>query len=201
MVKRGVFGGSFDPVHVGHLLVAESVREAAGLDEVIFVPAGRPWMKPEQALAPASDRWAMVLLAIGQNDRFSASRVDLDREGPSYAVDTMRDLVRGSGDEQFFIMGADALKALPEWREAEELLRLCRLVVVERPGGDSALPTLAGNVGRALPAAANRICVVSSVLVDVSSSDLRRRVKDGRSIKYRVPPAVEEYIAQRGLYR
>ncbi|MCH8284850.1 MAG: nicotinate-nucleotide adenylyltransferase [Chloroflexi bacterium] len=199
MAKRGVFGGSFNPVHVGHLLVAESVREAAGLDEVVFVPASRPWMKPAPALAPASDRWAMIQLAIGQNERFSASRVDLDRDGPSYAVDTIRDLVRESGDEYFFIMGADALTALPEWHEADELLRLCRVVAVERPGWDGAA-ALAG-VERALPGATNRICAVSSVLIDVSSSDLRRRIKDGRSIKYRVPPAVEEYIAERGLYR
>ncbi|MEE9284287.1 MAG: nicotinate-nucleotide adenylyltransferase [Dehalococcoidia bacterium] len=200
MVKRGVLGGSFDPIHIGHLLIAEEVRQRLGLDEVVFVPAGQPWMKTAEALATASDRWEMVTLAIGDQKGFVASRVDLERAGPSYAGDTVRDLwrERGPADDCVFIMGMDALATLPEWHEVDAFLRLCRVAVVERLEVDRA--SALERLERELPGAAERVCFVQCGRFDINATDIRRRVKEGRSIKHRVPPAVEEYIIKHGLY-
>lgn len=200
MPGRGVFGGTFNPIHLGHLLLAEEVRTVLGLAEIIFVPTGLPWMKEQDELASADDRWAMVNLAIASNPAFTASRVDIDRPGPSYAVDTVKDLLAGQPGacDLFFIMGVDSLEALPRWKEPQEMLRLCRIAVVSRPGYD--VEATAASLRRALPEAVDRLRFVEGLRIDISSTDIRRRRREGRSIRYRVPEAVEAYIMARGLY-
>ncbi len=201
MRYRGVFGGTFNPIHVGHLLVAEETRAVLDLEEVIFVPTGRPWMKGSDDLAEAADRWAMVNLAIASNPAFVASRVDLDRPGPSYAVDTLHDLKRGQSGPCgfFFIMGMDSLEGLPKWKEPEAMLRMCKIAVVTRPNHDR--QAALANLAQRLPQVADRVVFVDGLFIDISSTDIRRRCREGRSIKYRVPEAVEAYIHERGLYR
>ena len=199
-MRRGVLGGTFNPVHAGHLLIAEDVRLGLGLAEVVFVTAPRPWMKDAEELAAIEDRLEMVRLATADNPHFSVSAVDTERPGPTYAGDTIRDLRRESGgrDEFFFIMGADSLADLPRWHEAKGFVKLCRVAAVARVDRDTAAVVRA--VERELPEAKGRIEVVEAALIDVSSTEIRRRVQHGESIRYRVPAAVEEYIRRKGLY-
>ena len=198
---RGVLGGTFNPIHLGHLLIAEEVRIALGLEQVLFVPAGKPWMKHEDDLAPGEHRWEMVLRALASNPAFGASRVDLDRPSPSYAIDTLRDLLREHPGpcDYYFIMGMDALHELPKWKQPRRMLELCKVAVVRRPGNNSE-ETL-GAVERALPGLGDRVSFVEGPLIEISSTDIRRRCREGLSIKYRVPELVEEYIQEHGLYR
>ena len=196
----GVFGGSFNPIHMGHLIIAEDVREGLSLDQVLFVVAPRPWMKEGPDLAPAEARWEMVRRAIDGDPHAAAPRLDMDRGGQSYAVDTLRELHQHDpAAHHWFIMGADALDALPRWRDLPDLLTLCRIAAVHRPGLDMQ-PSLAA-LDRAVPGAAAGVTIVPAARVDVSATDIRRRVGEGRSIAYRVPPAVEAYIRAHGLYR
>lgn len=199
-LKRGLFGGTFDPVHVGHLLAAEEAREALGLDEVMFIPAGEPWMRQGEHLASWQDRWAMVTLAVQTNPRFTASRMELERPGPTYAVDTLM-AFRASDDaaEFTFILGLDALLGLPRWKDPQKVLTMCRIAAVARPGHDAA--AVLASLKAQVPEAAGRIDLVPSLDIDVSATDIRRRVREGRSIRYRVPEAVESYIMERRLYR
>ncbi len=200
-MRRGILGGTFDPVHLGHLLIAEAVRVEMGLQEVLFILAGQPWMKSSRPLAPAQQRWEMLALAVASNPFFTPSRVEMEREGPSYAVDTLRELL-GQGkepDDYYFIMGMDTLRGLPRWREPRQLLELCRLAVVGRPGHRREGPLAA--VERRLPGVSERVVFVDGPLLGVSSTDIRRRCREGLSIRYRVPAAVEEYILKHGLYR
>ncbi len=199
-MRRGVLGGTFNPVHVGHLLIAEDVRLGLDLAEVIFVTAPRPWMKDAEELAPIDDRLEMVRLATAGNEHFAVSVVDIDRPGPTYAGDTIRDLSRENAgrDEFFFIMGADSLADLPRWREAKEFVKLCRIAAVARVDRDT--ETVARAVERALPESKGRIEVVQAALIDVSSTEIRERVKNGRPVRYRIPTAVEDYIRRKGLY-
>ncbi|MSQ25071.1 MAG: nicotinate-nucleotide adenylyltransferase [Dehalococcoidia bacterium] len=196
----GILGGSFNPIHVGHLLIAEDVREALALEKILFVVAPRPWMKDDASLAPAEARWDMVRLAIQSNPHAHAPRLDMDRSGQSYAVDTLRDLRRNDPAAQhWFIMGADSLDTLSQWRDVHDLLALCRIAAVPRPGVDAQRSLAA--LDRAIPGAAARVAIVPAALIDVSATDIRRRVREGRSIAYRVPPAVESYIRDHSLYR
>ena len=199
--RVGVLGGTCNPVHLGHLIIAEEARAVLGLDRVLFVPAGQPWMKEQGDLAAKEDRWEMVLRATGPDRHFEASRIDLDRDGPSYAVDTLRELRAGcqAAPEYFFILGLDALAGLASWKEPETLLGMCRLAVAARPGLDkvAALEPSA----EALPSLAGRADFLDQVHVDISASDIRQRCREGRSIRYRVPQPVEDYIRERGLYR
>lgn len=187
----GVLGGTFDPIHVGHLLIAAEVLDRCGLDEIVFVPAGEPWQKAGMQIAAAEDRYLMTVLATASDERFRVSRVDLDRSGPTYTVDTLRDLHRELGPEVelSFIVGADALAGLPTWREPEEVVRLARLIGVVRPGYALADPGLPN------------VDIVDVAAVDVSSREIRRRVAAGLSIRQLVPDPVLAYIAKRGLYR
>ena len=196
-----MLGGTFNPIHVAHLVIAEDVCDALALERVVFAPAARPWMKADEPMAAAEDRWEMTCRAIEDNPRFEASKVDLERPGSSYAVDTVRDLLneRDGPSEAVFIMGADTLVELPQWYEPRELLRLCTIAAVGRPGYQRGV-VMAG-VAEALPEAEERITFVESAMLDVSATDVRWRVAAGRSIRYRVPEAVERYIKDKGLYR
>jgi nicotinate-nucleotide adenylyltransferase len=199
-MRRGVLGGTFNPVHNGHLLIAEDVRVGLDLAEVIFVTAALPWMKDTEELAAIEDRLEMVRLATAGNPHFSVSKVDRERPGPTYAGDTIRDLLRESVglDEFFFIMGADSLADLPRWHEAKGFVQLCRVAAVARVDRDTA--AVVGVVERELPEAKGRIDVVEAALIDVSSTEIRQRVQDGETVRYRVPTAVEDYIRLKGLY-
>ena len=200
-VNRGVVGGTFDPVHFGHLRVAEEVCTRLDLAQVIFVPAGEPWMKGGEELAPKEHRWQMVVRATAVNQAFVPSRVDIDRPGPSYAIDTLRDLTRQQPGPcaYYFIMGMDSLGTLPQWKEPDKMLELCRIAVVTRP--DQEKEKAVASVARELPALMERITFVGGLHIDISSTEVRRRCREGQSIKGLVPETVEEYILEHGLYR
>jgi nicotinate-nucleotide adenylyltransferase len=196
--RIGIIGGSFDPIHVAHLIVAEAVREALQLDMVLFVPVGEQPLKRDKPAAPAEHRVAMVQLAITDNPCFAVSRVDVDRPGPSYTVDTLEFLRREwPNAELWFIVGSDSLTTLPRWRSPARILELARLAAVRRPGTEVGLATLR----QALPQLDSRLDWVEAPLIDISATDLRRCVSEGRSIRYRVTEAVREYIEAHGLYR
>ena len=201
-VRRvGVIGGSYDPVHVAHLVVAESVREALSLDMVLFVPVGEQPLKQGQPVTASQHRIAMVELAVEGNPHFRVSRVDVDRPGPSYTVETLK-LLREEWAERgrtelWFIIGADSLLTLARWHDPTGILLQSRLAVVRRPGY---LPDL-GELEERVPKLQERVDWVDAPLMDISATDLRRRVAEGRSIRYRVPEAVREYIEKEGLYR
>ncbi len=188
-MRLGIFGGTFDPIHLGHLRAAESAREAAGLDQVAFVPAARSPYKGEP-VSPAFDRYAMVALATAGHEAFVPADLELAREAPSYTVDTVRALRRGRPDDVLFlIVGSDSVAELPAWRESARIFEECTVVAVARPG--EAAP--------ARPAA--EVMWVDGPGLPVSATDVRRRVRDGRSIRFLVPDSVADYIAKRGLYR
>ena len=197
-MRVGVFGGTFDPIHIGHLVAAEETRVQLSLERVVFVPAGLPPHKLANHISPVEHRLAMVQLAIASNPYFTVSRVDIDRFGPCYTVDTM-ELLRdewGPDTELYFIMGSDSLADILTWHKPERLIRLCRLAVVKRPGYDVDIEEL----DRLLPGIASRVRFINSPLIDVASCDIRRRVREGLSIKYQVPEVVEKYIYEHGLY-
>jgi nicotinate-nucleotide adenylyltransferase len=201
--RVGVIGGSFDPIHLGHLAIAHGVRERLGLDRMVFVPAGQPPHKLGKRLAPVEHRLAMVRLAIDGQPQFALSRVDLDRPGPCYSVDTvrlLRDQFRAAGGKEaqiYFTIGTDSLAELPTWYRPEELLRLCTVVAVGRPGYEVDLSELE----RLFPGARPILYVELDTPVDMSSTGIRQRVAEGRSIHGLVPEAVERYIEQHRLYR
>jgi nicotinate-nucleotide adenylyltransferase len=197
-MRVGVLGGTFDPIHIGHLVAAEEVRAQLRLDRVIFVPAGLPPHKLSDDISSVDHRLAMVKLAIASNPYFTISRVDIDRFGPCYTVDTLQ-LLRdelGSDVELYFIMGSDSLADLPTWYQPQRLIRLCRLAVVERPGYQVDMEELE----RVLPGITSRVHFINSPPLGISSTDIQRRVREGLPIKYQVPEAVEEYIYKHELY-
>ncbi len=201
-MRLGVFGGSFNPVHYGHLLLAESCREQCALDEVWFVPAARPPHKQGESLASGQERIEMLDLAIGGHEPFVVSRIEIDRDGLSYTVDTLRDIsVQRSDAELFFLMGADSLADWPSWRAPDEICRLATPVVVRRTGSPSpsldAFRPFADSI-QIEKIAANQ---VQSPLIELSSSAIRQSVSDGLSVRYQVPRAVEKYIESSGLYQ
>ena len=197
-MRLGVFGGTFDPVHYGHLVAAEEVRYRLRLDKVLFVPAGMPPHKLDHDITPTRHRLAMLELAIASNPGFALSRVDIDRHGPCYTVDTLALLHQeyGPGTELFFLMGMDSLAEILTWKEPERLIRLAQIVVVGRPGFQADVDEL----DKVLPGAAERISIVDTPLMEVSSSDIRQRVREGAPIRYQVPEAVEAYIRAHRLY-
>jgi nicotinate-nucleotide adenylyltransferase len=199
----GILGGTFDPIHIGHLAIAEEVREVLGLERVLFVPSRLPVHKPARAVSPAEDRVAMVALAIAGNPAFALSREEVDRAGPSFAVDTLEtfaDAARAAGREPdlTFILSAEAYAALPTWHRPERILELCRMAVVPRPGAPPADPAA---VAQLVPGADRRTVLLDGPLLDISASAIRARVAAGRSIRYLVPDAVIAYISDHGLYR
>ncbi len=198
MSRIGVLGGTFDPIHFGHLAAAEEARLALDLERVLFVPAGVSPLKRDQARTPALHRLAMTRLAVASNPHFAVSTVDLDREGPSYTVDTLAILQAelGPAAELFFIVGADSLVDLARWHDPARLIQLCHLVAVSRPPYEYDPAALE----RALPGVTERVIYLPVPLLDIASSDLRRRVREGRSIRYYVPAAVVDYIQAHNLY-
>ncbi|HUT76026.1 MAG TPA: nicotinate-nucleotide adenylyltransferase [Armatimonadota bacterium] len=196
MTRLGVMGGTFDPIHYGHLVAAEEARAQLGLEGVTFVPCRQPPHKKDYRVTDAEHRYAMTLAATCDHPRFTASRIELERPGPSYTIDTLRRLQREHPTaELFFITGADAVRELLTWREPQELAALCRLVAVTRPGYDL------GGLERALGELARQVRALEAPGVNVSSTDIRARVARGWSLRYLTPPAVETYIAKHGLYR
>jgi len=201
--RIGLFGGTFDPIHYGHLVVAEEVRAALDLAEMVFVPAGQPPHKQEEIITEAHHRLAMLELAITTNPHFSLSRVDLERPGPSYTVDTLRLLHQrwGSQTAFYFVIGWDSLEELSSWHEPEGILeQVTHLVAIHRPGYEE-VPGKRTRLEERLPALKQRLLTMPAPQLDISATDLRQRVAEGRPIKYQIPEAVEEYIAQHGLYR
>lgn len=194
--RLGLMGGTFDPIHHGHLFIAEESRQAFALDQVIFVPNRQPALDKGRTVSPADDRCAMTELAIASNPHFALSRLELDRPGPSYTIDTLRHFHRlcPDPDSLYFIAGADAIRDLRRWHEPDALLAACRFVAAIRPGFD--LEPL-----RADTALWARIDVLPVPLLDISSTALRRRVREGRSVKYLLPDAVEDYIRTKRLYQ
>jgi nicotinate-nucleotide adenylyltransferase len=190
--KVGVMGGTFDPIHHGHLVAASEVADRFALDEVLFVPTGRPWQKLEREVSRAEDRYLMTVIATASNPRFSVSRVDIDRVGPTYTVDTLSDLhVALPEAELYFITGADALAQILSWRDVDRVFRYAHFVGVTRPGyelGDDHLPDGVASLVE-VPAMA------------ISSTDCRERVARGRPVWYLVPDGVVQYISKRNLYR
>jgi len=199
--KIGVLGGTFDPIHLGHLIVAEDLREKLGLKEVLFIPAGRPWLKlkEDKPVSAAKHRLAMVRLAVASNPYFKVSTMEVDRPGLSYSIDTVEELKAelGAQTEIYFILGPDALADLPRWKEPARLVELCRVVGIGRPGYTQANLR---KLERSIPEASQRIMLVDVPQIDISSTEIRERVAQGLSIRYLVPEAVEKYIAEHQLY-
>lgn len=197
MLRLGVYGGTFDPVHCGHLAVARSVREAFDLGRVLFIPARQSPLRAPP-LASATDRLAMVRRAIEDEPTFEASTIDIERPGPSYMVDTLQGLAaRRAGAELFLILGADALRDLPAWRQADRILAAARIIAVPRPGHATEIPP---EVLALHPNAARRIHLHRMPPVDIAASRIRRLCAQGRAIDRVAPQAVAAYIAARRLY-
>ena len=195
----GVLGGTFDPVHKGHIVVAEEVRARLKLAEVLFVPAGQPWLKADSPILAAEHRVQMIRLAIAGKPYFKLSTMEIERAGPSYTVDTLTELQDqlGAGDELFFILGWDNLAQLPQWKEPSQLVKMCRLVAVPRPGYP--LPNL-DSLEAVIPELPGRLIILNKPEVDVNATKIRDRVNQGLSIRHLVPEPVDEYIRQHKLY-
>ena len=188
-MRTGVFGGTFDPPHIGHLIAAQDAFQALKLDRLLFVPAAEPPHKRSRALTPAPVRVELLEAAIGSDRRFEISRLELERSGPSYTVDTLRQLHAQSADQELYLLiGADQVRELPTWREPQEIARLARIVLLARAGVEFL----------AEPMVSREVRVTR---VDVSASEIRERVAAGKSVRYLVTPAVETLIKQRELYR
>jgi nicotinate-nucleotide adenylyltransferase len=198
--KVGILGGTFDPIHYGHLVIAEDCWHQLELDEVLFVPAGDPPHKRGRLISPVVDRVKMVTLAIAGNPHFRLSRADVDRPGVSYSVDMVAQLRAELGLEArlFFIIGGDALADLPSWREPDRLAEMCQIVAVNRPGYPLFDLT---QLDSSIPHASERIIQLVVPSLNIAASDLRHRVAEERPIRYMTPDAVVRYIHERGLYR
>jgi nicotinate-nucleotide adenylyltransferase len=213
LARVGVLGGSFNPIHYGHLLLADEVLETLGLDRLLFVPAAAPPHKPATQLAPAADRCEMVRLAIAEHPKLAVSDLELRRPGPSYTVDTLEALAAG-GDELFYVVGSETFLDLLTWREPRRIAQLARLVVIPRAGSPfdaesaAAQKVLRGigvddgfvhDTSRGVPP--RGVLIVHATSLPLSASELRRRVREGRSLAFRMPPAAIAYVRAHGLYR
>lgn len=190
-------GGTFDPIHHGHLLTAEEAAVQFALDEVVFVPTGHPWMKEHRDVTPPEDRYLMTVIATASNPRFSVSRIEVDRKGPTHTVDTLRALAgpRPDGVELFFVTGADAMLEIFHWKDPEEVLSLAHFIAATRPGYDIAV------FEQEAPKRHPNVSVMNIPALAISSTDIRDRVRKGRPIRYLVPEGVKSYIEKAGLYR
>jgi nicotinate-nucleotide adenylyltransferase len=196
-VNIGVLGGTFDPIHIGHLVIAEEARIKLGLSEVLFVPAGQPWLKLDRNITPAVHRVEMVRRAIADNPHFKLCTLEVERAGPSYTVDTLTMLRKQLGSEAslFFILGRDTLAELPLWKEPETLVQLCRLVVPPRLGSKDLK-----HLETAIPGLLDKVIQLDMPVIGISSSEIRQRLAQGLPIRYLVPPEVEKYITEHKIY-
>ena len=194
----GILGGTFDPIHIGHRILAEEARVQVKLDEVLFVPTGQPWLKAERSITQAFHRVEMVRRAIADNSCFKLCTLEIECHGPSYTVDTLVALREQLGAEAsfFFILGRDSLAGLPFWKEPNKLIQMCRLVVMPRLGPSLDLDSLE----EAIPGIKNNIIQLDMSVIEISSSGIRQRVAHGLSIRYLVPDEVEKYIVEQKLY-
>ena len=194
--RLGVMGGTFDPIHYGHLVTAEEALVQFQLDSVLFVPTGLPWMKEHEIVSPAEDRYLMTVIATASNPLFRVSRMEVDRDGPTYTVDTLRGLKElfGAETDLFFITGADAIVEILAWKDHEEVFELAHFIAATRPGFD---------IGAIESQAASRpeITVMNIPALAISSTDIRGRVGAGRPIRYLVPEGVKSYVEKAGFYR
>lgn len=190
--RLGVMGGTFDPIHHGHLVAASEVQSWFGLDEVVFVPTGQPWQKVGRDVSAAEDRYLMTVIATASNPRFSVSRVDIDRPGTTYTIDTLRDLRAQRGDDWdlYFITGADALEQILTWRDVDELFELAHFVGCTRPGHELSTEGLPEG----------KVSLVEIPALAISSTECRERVRTGEPIWYLVPDGIVQYITKRRLY-
>lgn len=198
-VEIGVYGGTFDPIHVGHLIIAEEARIQLRFDKVLFTPAQHPWMKWHREITSPQHRLEMLKLAIASNPFFHISTVDLENPGASFTVETLRALKAEFGESGniYFILGLDSLKDLPRWREPQKIFSFGKLVAMARPGWEE--PDWQ-SLDAVTPSARDGIILIKRPLIDISSTEIRRRVAQGLSIRYLVPEAVEKYIYDHGLY-
>jgi nicotinate-nucleotide adenylyltransferase len=198
-MRVGVLGGTFDPVHMGHLILGEAARQELALEQVIFVPAGEPWRKAGRKLASVEDRVAMVRLAIADNPHFVISTVEAEREGPSYTAETLAALHERFvvPTELFFILGRDTLADFPYWKDPHAIIAQAWLALAERQGAESISDD---ELEQKVPGILKRLATFAMPTFEVSSTDIRKRCREGRSIRYLVPAAVESYIANRHLY-
>ncbi len=195
----GILGGTFDPIHLGHLIIAQEARLKLRLNEILFIPAGQPWLKVNKPITPANHRVEMVRLAITDNPHFKLSNVEIERAGFSYSVDTVSILRQqlGNGTKLFFILGYDSLAELPSWKEPHRLIEMCQLVAIPRLG--CVQPNLE-SLEATIPGITKSTILLDTPLIDIRSSEIRRHVIEGLSIRYLVPDNVERYIMEEGLY-
>ncbi|HYE81233.1 MAG TPA: nicotinate-nucleotide adenylyltransferase [Clostridia bacterium] len=199
--RIGVMGGTFDPIHYGHLVAAEEARAELGLDKVIFIPAGKPPHKQLQNITDPEQRYLMTVLATSSNPCFEVSRMEVDKDGLAYTFDTVRNLQQIYGEDTtiYFITGADAVLELLTWYRIKELLALCKFIAVTRPGFDK--KELEQKIGEISSKYDGEIICIEAPLLDISSTDIRERVRNGSSIKYLLPETVEKYIVENRLYK
>ena len=198
--KIGISGGTFNPIHIGHLMVAEIVRDRFGLDKVLFIPSGMPPHKSLSSVACAKHRFDMVEKAVESNPYFKASRIEIDREGYTYTVDTLKNLreIYGNNTSLYYIIGADVLNDLLTWKNYEEVLKICEFIAVLRPGND--VQAFKKQIEFLKQTYCAKIHFINTPLIEISSTEIRDRIKEGRSIKYLVRDSVEEYIKLNRLY-
>jgi nicotinate-nucleotide adenylyltransferase len=194
--RIGIMGGTFDPIHHGHLVAAEEARWQFRLDQVLFIPTGQPWQKPV-GLSPAEDRYLMTVIATAANPAFAVSRVEIDRTGPTYTVDTLRQLRAElePGVRLYFITGADAVLQILTWKDGDEVLELAELIAATRPGYDLS------KLAERLPQATERVHLMEIPMLAISSTEIRARVASGAPVQYLVPEGVADYMAKRHLYQ
>lgn len=197
--RIGILGGTFDPIHVGHLMTAEAVRDEYHLDKVLFIPAAHPPHKQQQHVTPAIHRFVMTVLATCSNPYFQVSSLEMNRTGPSYTIDTIYELLHrfGKTSEIFFITGADAIQEIPTWSRIEELLGICHFIAATRQGCVPDVEHIREHFGELGKEKIHRLATPE---LEISSTDIRERIKKGYSIRYIVPGSVEQYIRKEGLY-
>lgn len=199
-MKIGILGGTFDPVHSGHLIVAEEIREEVGLDKVIFIPAGEPWMKADRKIAEAHYRVEMIKLAIASNPFFELSTIEIEHPGWTYTVDTLEQLNRDldSGTNLFLLIGWDGLKTMPQWKAPHRISKMATIVTFPRPGVPE--PDMSV-LEESMPNLSEMIVRLNGPYIGISSTGIRERLLAGKSARYLVPAEVERYIAEYGLYK
>ncbi len=198
-MKTGIIGGTFDPVHNGHMMIAGEAMKRLDLDEVLFIPTSQTPLKEDNAVTPVEHRVAMIELALAANPAFRLSTIEIDRAGISYTVDTIDALKKSPGDdcELYFIVGLDNLKTLPRWKEPDRLVKMCRLVAVRRPGYE--IPDIE-ELEKDVPGLSESLVIIDEMAPDISATDIRNRIAAGLPVDTLVPAPVEKYIRRTGLY-